>query len=102
MMTKKILIACDIGEAFKDKLDQYDIDTTVLDFKTHEWVDFDYGKIDFIIYYPSFEYSSSHPLALNNVYDNLMFIHSEYPNIKIYPDPSIIKYYNFIEAAILK
>ncbi len=80
--------------AFKDKLDQYGVETTVLDFKTHEWVDFDYGKIDFIIYYPSFEYSSSHPLALNNVYDNLMFIHLEYPNIKIYPDTNIIKYYN--------
>ncbi len=81
-------------EPFKKKLSQYGIETTVLDFETHEWVNFDYSNIDFIIYYPSFKYSSNHQQALQEVYDNLMFIHSEYPEIKIYPDTSIIKYYN--------
>lgn len=80
--------------AFKRKLHEYGVDTTVLDFETHEWIGFDYSDIDFIIYYPSFKYTSNHPLALHDVYDNLMFIHSEYPNIKFYPDPDIIKYYN--------
>jgi hypothetical protein len=80
--------------AFHQKLSEYGVDTTVLDFETHEWIEFDYGNIDFVIYYPSFKYSSNHPLALQDVYDNLMFIHAEYPDIKFYPDPKIIKYYN--------
>lgn len=80
--------------AFQQKLSEYGVDTTVLDFETHEWVDFDYNNIDFAIYYPSFKYSSNHPLALQEVYDNLLFIHAEYPNIKMFPDPNGIKYYN--------
>ena len=80
--------------AFQDKLSDYGVDTTILDFEDHEWVDFDYSEINFIIYYPSFKYSSNHPLALQEVHDNLQFIHSENPNIKIFPDPNGIKYYN--------
>ena len=80
--------------AFKNKLSEYGVDTTILDFEDHEWVNFDYSEVDFIIYYPSFKYSSNHPLALQEVYDNLLFIHSEYPHIKFFPDPNGIKYYN--------
>lgn len=80
--------------AFQKKLSEYPVDTTILDFEEHEWVDFDYRNIDFLIYYPSFKYSSNHPLALQEVYDNLMFIRSEYPHVKIFPDPNGIKYYN--------
>lgn len=79
---------------FQKKLAEYGVETTVLDFEEDDWIDFDYGNIDFIIYYPSFKYSSNHPLALQEVYDNLAFIHSEYPNIKMFPDPNGIKYYN--------
>jgi len=80
--------------AFQKKLLDYHVDTTILDFETHEWIDFDYTDIDIIIYYPSFKYSSNHPLALHDVYDNIMFIYSEYPHLKFYPDTNIIKYYN--------
>lgn len=80
--------------SFRKKLSEYGVDTTILDFEDHEWIDFNYSNIDFIIYYPSFKYSSNHPLALQEVYDNLMFIHSEFPGVKFYPDPQIIKYYN--------
>ena len=80
--------------AFEKKLSEYGVDYTVLDFESHEWIEFDYSKIDFVIYYPSFKYSSNHPLALHEVYDNLMFLYSEHPGIKFYPDPTIIKYYN--------
>ncbi|PQP33562.1 hypothetical protein C6A37_12285, partial [Desulfobacteraceae bacterium SEEP-SAG9] len=37
---------------------------------------------------------SNHPLALLEVHDNLMYINSKYPNLKMFPDPGIIKYYN--------
>lgn len=80
--------------SFQNKLCESGVDYIILDFESQEWIEFDYSNIDFVIYYPSFKYSSNHPLALHAVYDNLMFIHSEYPNIKFYPDPKIIKYYN--------
>jgi hypothetical protein len=80
--------------AFQDKLSEYGVDTIILDFEDQEWIDFDYSNVDFIIYYPSFKYSSNHPLALQEVYDNLLFIHSEYPDVMIFPDPHGIKYYN--------
>lgn len=81
-------------DSFRKKLSEHGIDFTVLDFETQDWIEFDYSDIDFIIYYPSFKYSSNHPLALQDVNDNFMFIHSEYPKIKFYPDPKVIKYYN--------
>ena len=80
--------------AFHKKLLENDIEVTVLDFKEQEWISFDFSSIDFLIYYPSFSYSSNHPLALQEVCDNLIFIHSEFPDVKIYPDPGLIKYYN--------
>lgn len=81
-------------ESFKKKLWEYDVNPIVLDFESLDWIEFDYSNIDFIIYYPSFKYSSNHPLALQEVYDNLMFIHSRFPHIKMYPDPKLIPYYN--------
>lgn len=75
-------------------MNQYGVETVVLDFDRQEWVHFDYSSVDFLVYYPSFKYSSSHPLALHEVYDNLMYIHEFFPNLKMYPDPAIIKYYN--------
>jgi hypothetical protein len=80
--------------AFHKKLLDNDVEVTVLDFKSQDWIAFDYNNVDFLIYYPSFTYSSNHPLALQEVYDNLAFIHSEFPNIKLYPDPELSKYYN--------
>jgi glutathione synthase/RimK-type ligase-like ATP-grasp enzyme len=81
-------------ESFKKTLEEYDIQCVVLDFADYDWIDFDYAKVDFVIYYPSFIYSSNHPLALYRVHDNLMYIASMCPGLKMYPDPKIIKYYN--------
>lgn len=80
--------------AFLSKLKECEIECTILDFEGHEWIGFDYNTIDFVIYYPSFEYSSNHPLALQKVHDNLLFIHSEHPHLVMFPDPNGIKYYN--------
>lgn len=80
--------------AFKRKLSDYGVNCTVLNFESPDWLEFDFGTIDFLIYYPSFKYSSNHPLALYEVYDNIMFLHETYPRMKMYPDPGIIKYYN--------
>jgi glutathione synthase/RimK-type ligase-like ATP-grasp enzyme len=80
--------------SFQKKLDEYGVHYKILDFEGHEWLEFDYSNIDFVIYYPSFKYSANHPLALHEVYDNLTFIHTSYPQIKMFPDPNIIQYYN--------
>ncbi|GLI39227.1 ATP-grasp domain-containing protein [Geobacter hydrogenophilus] len=81
-------------EAFKKTLEGNGITCVVLDFDKQEWVGYDYSSVDFLIYYSSFDFSSNHPLALYKVYDNLIFIKNEYPHLKMYPDPAIIKYYN--------
>jgi hypothetical protein len=80
--------------SFQKKLDEFSIDYTILDFAQDKWMEFDFQNYDFIIYFPSFKYSSNHPLSLHEVYDNIMFINSRYPDIKIFPDPNIVKYYN--------
>jgi glutathione synthase/RimK-type ligase-like ATP-grasp enzyme len=81
-------------DAFQDVLEQYNLDVIFLDFNEQSWIDFDYSEIDFIIYYPSFQFTSNAPFALYHVYDNLMYIHSKYPHIKIYPEPGLIYFYN--------
>lgn len=80
--------------SFQKKLAEYHIDYTVLDFEKHDWLHFDFSNIDLLIYYPLFNFSSNHPLALYKVYDNIAFLHEMHPHLKIYPDPKIIKYYN--------
>lgn len=81
-------------ESFKNKLSDYGINYTVLNFDSLDWLDYDFSKVDIIIYYPLFQFSSNCPLALQEVQDNLLHIHSRYPGIKMYPDPKIIGYYN--------
>jgi hypothetical protein len=94
-MTRAVLFKSEERlDAFKKKIEEKHIECTILDFDSSEWITFDYGNTDFIIYFPSFSYSSNHPLALHKVYDNLLFIHAEYPNVRMFPDPKIIKYYN--------
>ena len=80
--------------SFRKTLKEYGVKCVILDFAHHEWIDYDYSNVDFIIYYPSFKYSSNYPLALYEVYDNLMHIRSRYPEIEMYPDPRIIHFYN--------
>lgn len=81
-------------DLFRIKFDEYNIDYSVLDFSKLEWVDFDYSTYDFLIYYPSFEFSSNFPLALARVHDNLAHIHQRYPHVLMYPDPKLIQFYN--------
>jgi glutathione synthase/RimK-type ligase-like ATP-grasp enzyme len=81
-------------ESFRQKLLEYNVEYTVLDFSDPIWIDHDFSNYDFLIYYPSFEFSSNFPQTLYRVHDNIHFIQSQYPNLVIYPDPKIIWYYN--------
>ena len=36
--------------AFKKKLENHDVDVTVLDFEEHAWLQFDYSDIDFFVF----------------------------------------------------
>jgi len=81
-------------DSFRNKLNEFNVDTIILDFKKQDWYSFDYSTVDFIIYFPSFLYSSNSSLALQEVYDNLIFINEKFPSVRMFPDPRIIKYYN--------
>jgi hypothetical protein len=81
-------------DAFRQKIESYGVECVVLDFAEQAWLDFDYGTVDFLIYYPSFEYTSNHPLALQKVHDNLIHLRGEYPDLPMFPDPNGIRYYN--------
>ena len=80
-------------QAFKEKLGKYGAEVTVLDFEKDDWVHFDYSDVDIVIYFPSFKYSSDHPLALFEVHDNLTHISGMNPAIRMFPDPNVIRYY---------
>jgi len=81
-------------DSFLTKIKNYDINCTVLDFTKPDWIDFNYDNIDILIYYPTFKFTSNHPLALNEVHDNLVFLNKQYPHIAMFPDPPTIHYYN--------
>jgi len=79
---------------FREKLSKYDINYTILDFNDAQWMDFDYSNINFLLYFPTFEFTSNHPLAASRVYDNLRFLSTTFPHLRMFPDPNIIQYYN--------
>ncbi len=81
-------------DSFGRKLSELGVKFTVLDFADPSWVDFDFNQVDFVIYFPSFQYSSDHPLALLEVHDNLLYIHRQNPHLRMFPDPKVIPYYN--------
>jgi len=80
--------------SFKKVLEECGVNCIILDFKNHEWIDYNYSQTNFLIYYPTFKYGSNCPLSLFEVHDNLMYIMSMYPNLKTYPDPRLVQYYN--------
>jgi len=80
--------------SFKSKLEEYGVEVCMLDFEKHAWLSHDFSGCDILIYYPSFKYSSNHPLALFEAYDNIAFLHEKWPHLKMFPDPKIVKYYN--------
>jgi glutathione synthase/RimK-type ligase-like ATP-grasp enzyme len=81
-------------EAFKKRLEELDVEVIVEDFEGQSWLNIDFSKIDIVIYFSSFKYSSNHPLSLQAVYDNLAFIYRQNPKIAMFPDPKGIHYYN--------
>ena len=81
-------------DSFRKKLESYGIDFDVVDFEDPNWIEYDFLKADFAIFYPSFNFSSNHPLALWKVYDHMDFLAETYPHLALFPDPKIVKYYN--------
>lgn len=80
--------------AFHNRLKEAGIEVVVADFEDQNWFNIDYQNIDIVVYFSFFNYSSNHPLALQAVYDNLIFIHQQNPKIAMFPDPNGIPYYN--------
>lgn len=80
--------------AFHKSLKEAGIEVIIADFEDQNWINIDYKNIDIVVYFSFFNYSSNHPLALQAVYDNLIFIHQQNPKIAMFPDPNGIPYYN--------
>jgi hypothetical protein len=92
---KAVLIRSDErSDSFARKLEEYGIGCITLGFEDGEWMDFDYGRADFLIFYPSFQFSSTHPLAVYQAQDNLGHIHRCFPRLRMYPDPKVLYFYN--------
>jgi len=79
---------------FREKLSEYGVNCTILDFDDAQWIDFDYSNIDFLLYFPTFQYSSNHPLSASRVRDNIKLISTNYPKLRIFPEPKLTEYYN--------
>lgn len=94
MITAVIFKSDERFSSFRETLEAYGVKVVVLDFARQGWIDFDYTGVDLVIYYPSFKYTSNHPLALYEAHDNLMHLSSAYPHLRMYPDTRVIWYYN--------
>jgi hypothetical protein len=70
------------------------VEVEVLDFDMPQWIDFDFGAVDIVIYFPEFTYTSNHPQALYKAHDNLLHIHRLFPHLRMFPDPATIPYYS--------
>lgn len=81
-------------KAISERLDRENINYKVCDFDDADWINFDFKSVSTIFYYPYFTGNPTNPHSLFNVMDNLCFISNKYPHIKIFPDPSLSKYYN--------
>ncbi len=94
-MGKAVLFKSDERfDAFFETIRKTGMECDVLDFSGNDWLEYDYETIDFLIYYPSFRFSSNCPLALFDVVDNLTHIKEMHPDVIMYPDPGLIRYYN--------
>lgn len=81
-------------EAFGKRLREAGVEVILADFENRDWIKIDYAKVDIVIYFSTFKYTSNHPLALQAVNDNLIFIYRQNPQICMFPDPNGIHYYN--------
>lgn len=80
-------------DSFVGKFREHGCDVEILDFRDPAWQGVDYGRFDLIFLYPTFQYSSNHPLALRWVKDNLAHLHRCFPDVPMFPDPSMLEFY---------
>jgi glutathione synthase/RimK-type ligase-like ATP-grasp enzyme len=81
-------------EAFRQELSAHGCDVREISFDSENlWSEYDFASLDAIIFFPSFQFASSHPLALRHVQDQLAEIHRRHPHIKMFPDPALAPYY---------
>ena len=95
MTTRAVLVRSEERfEAFGARLAEHGVEVTVLSFDDPGWAGFDYSGYHILVFYSGFEFSSSHPLSLYRVHDNLVHIHRENPHLEMYPDPGLAYFYN--------
>ena len=80
--------------SFSKKLESYGCEVIEMSFDSSDWYLHDFSAYDCLIYFPSFLGSSSKADSLLNVKSNLRFLNSQFPDLAMFPDPNLFKYYN--------
>jgi hypothetical protein len=80
-------------DSFAAELRTAGCDVTVLDFEQQDWRGFEFGAVDIAVYFPHFQHSSNHPLALRWAVDDLAWIARRHAHLKIFPDPALLEFY---------
>jgi glutathione synthase/RimK-type ligase-like ATP-grasp enzyme len=81
-------------ESFAAELHRAGCEVTTLDFEEPAWREFDFAAADVLIYFPHFQHSSNHPLALRWAIDDLAWIARRHPRLRIFPDPALLEFYS--------
>lgn len=81
-------------EAFRTAFENRGVSVDDATFDTNAWHDLDFEQYDFLLYYPYFEFESSHPNAIYRASDNIRAIQRFNPRMVVYPDPNGCAYYN--------
>jgi hypothetical protein len=80
-------------ESFAHELRAAGCEVVPLDFAEPAWRSFDFSTVDIVVYFPHFQHSSNHPLALRWAIDDLAWIARRHPHLKVFPDPALFEYY---------
>jgi hypothetical protein len=80
-------------ESFAAELGRAGCEVITLDFDESGWREFDFGSADILVYFPHFQHSSNHPLALRWAIDDLAWIARRHPRLRIFPDPALLEFY---------
>jgi len=81
-------------DAFLRTLQSRSVQVSILDFDDPDWRSFDFKSAQIAIYFPSFIFTSNHPLSLYRVRDNISYILDMNPALKTFPDPQLLNFYN--------
>jgi hypothetical protein len=80
-------------DSFHQELLRAGCSVDVLDFTDQAWRSYDFANAQIVIYFPHFQHTSNHPLALRWANDDLAWIANKFLHLRVFPDPGQLLYY---------